>query len=147
MPSYLIHLQPHGATLIRDVFFVFVFDQTTLDPPFPPVWVFHGNPHFIIGKCIYNRRNEFYAWAHSKNIGRLANKKCKFPLQFRPFFPQDSGPSGYFWSCRYDIGTLPPSPPGLVKDFFVDFLHPSLMYSACVSSHFYKENLGLTASP
>ncbi len=31
MPSYLIHLQPHGATLIRDVFFVFVFDQTTLE--------------------------------------------------------------------------------------------------------------------
>ena len=84
MPSYLIHLQPHGATLIRDVFFVFVFDQTTLDP------------HFIVGKCIYNRRNEFYAWAHSKNIGRLANKKCKFPLQFRPFFPKILGPLATF---------------------------------------------------
>ena len=82
-------------------------NQPRPPPSPPPVWVFHGNPHFIVGKCIYNRRNEFYAWAHSKNIGRLANKKCNFPLQFRPFFPQDSGPSGYFWSCRYDIGTLP----------------------------------------
>ena len=47
-----------------------VFCQTPPGTPPPPVWHFFKkkiSPHFFVENCIFNGRNEFYAWSHFKN--------------------------------------------------------------------------------
>ena len=98
MPSYLIHLQPHGATLIRDVFFIFVFDQTTLDPPLssPPFGFFMETPILLLENASIIAETNFTLGPIPKTLVDWPIKNVNFLYNSGLFSPKILGPLATF---------------------------------------------------
>ena len=113
--------------------------------PLPPFGFFMETPILLLENASIIAETNFTLGPIPKTLVDWPIKNVNFLYNSGLFSPKILGPLATFEaSCRYDIGTLPPPlPPVWLKTFLWIFLHPSLMYSACVSSHFYKENLGL----
>ena len=93
MPSYLIHLQPHGATLIRDVSLI---KPPSTPPPLPPFGFFMETPILLLENASIIAETNFTLGPIPKTLVDWPIKNVNFLYNSGLFSPKILGPLATF---------------------------------------------------